>query len=35
MKDWAVALIAAALLVGLVGWCVKILIWSLNGGFWR
>jgi hypothetical protein len=27
MKDWAVAFIAAALLVGLVIWCVKIAIW--------
>jgi len=27
MKDWAVSFIAAALLVGLVIWCVKIAIW--------
>lgn len=26
MKDWAVAFTAAALLIGLVVWCVKILI---------
>jgi hypothetical protein len=32
MKDWAVAFIAAALLVGLVVWCVRIIVrfvWSL------
>jgi hypothetical protein len=32
MKDWAVALIAAALLVGLVVWCIKIfieMVWTL------
>ena len=32
MKDWAVAFIAAALLVGLVVWCVHIivrLVWTL------
>jgi hypothetical protein len=26
MKDWAVALIAAALLVGLVVWCIRVFI---------
>jgi hypothetical protein len=26
MKDWAVSFIAAALLVGLVVWCVKVFI---------
>jgi hypothetical protein len=26
MKDWAVAFIAAALLIGLVLWCVSILV---------
>jgi hypothetical protein len=26
MKDWAVSFIAAALLVGLVLWCVKVFI---------
>jgi hypothetical protein len=26
MKDWAVAFIAAALLIGLVIWCVRIFI---------
>jgi hypothetical protein len=28
MKDWAVSFIAAALLVGLVIWCAKVLIWA-------
>jgi hypothetical protein len=28
MRDWAVAFIAAALLVGLVIWCVKIMVWA-------
>jgi hypothetical protein len=28
MKDWAVSFIAAALLVGLVVYCVKIAIWA-------
>jgi hypothetical protein len=28
MKDWAVSFIAAALIVGLVIWCVKVLIWA-------
>jgi hypothetical protein len=27
MKDWAVAFIAAALLVGMVLWCVYVFIW--------
>jgi hypothetical protein len=26
MKDWAVSFIAAALLVGMVVWCVKVFI---------
>jgi hypothetical protein len=26
MKDWAVSFIAAALLVGLIVWCVRIFI---------
>jgi hypothetical protein len=26
MKDWAVSFVAAALLVGLVIWCVKVFI---------
>jgi hypothetical protein len=26
MKDWAVSFIAAALLVGMVIWCVKVFI---------
>jgi len=26
MKDWAVSFIAAALVVGLVVWCVKVFI---------
>jgi hypothetical protein len=32
MKDWAVAFIAAALLIGLVVWCASIIVrfvWSL------
>ncbi len=28
MKDWAVAFIAAALLIGLTLWCVRIFFWS-------
>jgi hypothetical protein len=28
MKDWAVSFIAAALIVGLVIWCAKVLIWA-------
>jgi hypothetical protein len=28
MKDWAVSFIAAALLIGLVVYCVKIAIWA-------
>ena len=31
MKDWAVALIAAALLVGLALWCTLVFIWSFYG----
>jgi hypothetical protein len=30
MKDWAVSFIAAALLVGFVIWCVKVLIWAFT-----
>jgi hypothetical protein len=30
MKEWAVSFIAAALLVGLVIWCVKVFIWVLS-----
>jgi hypothetical protein len=30
MKDWAVSFIAAALLVGLVIWCVRVFILSFN-----
>jgi hypothetical protein len=26
MKDWAVSFIAAALLIGLILWCVKVFI---------
>ena len=26
MKDWAVSFIAAALLVGMIVWCVKVFI---------
>jgi hypothetical protein len=29
MKDWFVALIAAASLVGLVLWCAYVLIWGI------
>ena len=32
MKDWAVSFIAAALIVGLVIWCVKVLIWVFYVG---
>jgi hypothetical protein len=32
MKDWAVSFIAAVLLVGLVIWCVKVLIWVFYVG---
>ena len=28
MRDWAVSFIAAALLVGLVIYCVKIMMWA-------
>jgi hypothetical protein len=28
MKDWAVSFIAAVLIVGLVVYCVKVLIWA-------
>ncbi len=30
MKDWAVSFIAAVLLVGLVIWCVRILVEFLS-----
>jgi hypothetical protein len=30
MKDWAVSFVAAALLVGLVIYCVKIFVWALT-----
>jgi hypothetical protein len=32
MKDWAVSFIAAALIVGLVIWCAKVLIWVFYVG---
>ena len=32
MKDWAVSFIAAALLVGLVIYCVKVLVWVFYVG---
>jgi hypothetical protein len=32
MKDWAVSFIAAVLLVGLVVWCVKVLLWVFYVG---
>ena len=28
MKDWAVAFIAAALLVGFIVYCIKVFIWA-------
>jgi hypothetical protein len=30
MKDWAVSFIAAALIVGMVVWCVKVFVWVLS-----
>jgi hypothetical protein len=32
MRDWAVSLIAAALLIGLVVWCIKVFIEVLYVG---
>jgi hypothetical protein len=32
MRDWAVSFIAAALIVGLVVWCVKVLLWVFYVG---
>jgi hypothetical protein len=32
MKEWAVSFIAAALLVGLIVYCVKVLIWAFYAG---
>jgi hypothetical protein len=32
MKDWAVSFIAAVLIVGMVVWCVKVLIWAFYVG---
>jgi hypothetical protein len=32
MKDWAVSFIAAVLIVGLVVWCVKVLLWVFYVG---
>jgi hypothetical protein len=32
MKDWAVSFIAAAILVGTVIWCIKVLIWVFYVG---
>jgi hypothetical protein len=31
MKDWAVAFVAAALLVGLVVWCARVFIGVMYG----
>jgi hypothetical protein len=31
MKDWAVAFVAAVLIVGLIVWCARIFIWSFYG----
>jgi hypothetical protein len=28
MKDWAVSFIAAALLVGFIIYCVKVMVWA-------
>ena len=28
MKDWAVAFIAAAIFVGFIVYCIKVLIWA-------
>jgi len=30
MKDWAVSFIAAVLIVGLIIWCAKVLIWVMS-----
>jgi hypothetical protein len=32
MKDWAVSFIAAVLIVGIVIYCVKVLIWAFYAG---
>jgi hypothetical protein len=32
MRDWAISFIAAVLLVGLVVWCVKVLLWVFYVG---
>jgi hypothetical protein len=31
MRDWAVSFIAAALLVGFIVYCVKIMVWAYAG----
>jgi hypothetical protein len=31
MKDWAVSFIAAALLVGMIVWSVRVFIWVIYG----
>jgi hypothetical protein len=31
MKDWAVAFVAAALLVGLIVWCARVFIGVIYG----
>jgi hypothetical protein len=31
MKDWAVSFIAAALLVGFIIYCVKVMVWAYVG----
>jgi hypothetical protein len=28
MKDWAVSFIAAVFIVGMVVWCIKVVIWA-------
>jgi hypothetical protein len=32
MKDWAVSFIAAALIVGFIVYCVKVVIWAFYVG---
>jgi uncharacterized membrane protein len=32
MKDWAISFIAAALIVGMVIYCAKVVIWAFYAG---
>jgi hypothetical protein len=32
MKDWAISFLAASFLIGMVIWCVKVLIWAFYVG---